>query len=171
MSDDAHQPIFTIGHSNFSVAHIVDLLKTHGIQKLIDVRSRPYSRHNPQFNRESLEEALHEAGIGYGWLGRSLGGMRDAIEYDGEGNYRTDVIARSGEFQEGLDILQREAEYMPIAIMCAEEDPNRCHRRTLITPFVVAAGVDVRHIRGDGALQTETDLREAENHGQMKLTF
>lgn len=143
--------LFTIGHSNHPLQRFVDLLVRHGIQLVCDVRSTPYSRFNPQFNREPLREALEERGIAYLYLGDSLGGKPRESGYPAADAARFALIATGDRFRAGLGRLVRESRAHRTAVMCAEKDPARCHRGLLICPNL-PAGVTVRHILADGSL-------------------
>jgi uncharacterized protein (DUF488 family) len=142
--------MLTIGHSNRSIGEFVALLKAHGVDLLVDVRTVPRSRHNPQFNRESLPEALAAEGIECVHL-PGLGGLRhprrDSINtgwrnasFRGYADYM-----QTAEFERHLEELQRLASGRVAAIMCAEALPWRCHR-SLIADALTARGVAVHHI-------------------------
>jgi uncharacterized protein (DUF488 family) len=152
--------VFTVGHSSHSLERFLELLRQHGIQIVVDVRSRPYSRHVPHFTKAPLERALAQHGLRYVFLGRVLGGRPEGAEhYDAEG--RLDVERRQAQldFQMGITVvldLEREGR---VALMCGEEDPTECHRRHLVGHFLFDQGVEVIHIRGDGRLQNEQELR------------
>lgn len=148
----AHE-LFTIGHSNHPLSRFLELLALHEIQLVCDVRSTPYSRFNPQFNREPLGAALEARGIGYLYLGESLGGKPRESGYPADAAARFALIAAGMRFREGLDRLLRESRARRTAIMCAEKDPARCHRGLLICPNL-PQDVTVRHILADGSLTT-----------------
>ena len=151
--------VWTVGHSNQLADQLIVLLRGERIDVLADVRSQPYSRYNPQFRRENLKTALEQAGLGYVFLGAELGGRPPEPEFhDASGHVRYDLVRQTKRFRGGLDRLLTGAASYRVAIMCSEEDPARCHRRRLITPALVAAGVEVRHIRGDGRVVAEGDL-------------
>ncbi|MBN1140081.1 MAG: DUF488 domain-containing protein [Anaerolineae bacterium] len=141
--------IYTIGHSNHETEAFIELLRQHGIELLIDVRSSPYSRYVPQANRETLARALHATGIAYGWLGDRLGGKPGGIAAD------YDELRASPAFQQGIDRLVTLAAERRTAIMCAEGDHRQCHRHTLITPALLDQAVCVLHIQPDGSLVDE----------------
>lgn len=155
--------IFTIGHSNHPLVKFVELLKQHAIERVVDVRSTPQSRFVPHFNKKRLEAALQESGIEYLHLGHCLGGRpKDRQFYDEHGHVQYDRLALSPEFRECIDLLHTMIPSARIALLCGEENPSRCHRRLLITPVIVARGVQVIHIRGDGRLESEESLVETE---------
>jgi uncharacterized protein (DUF488 family) len=164
--------VWTIGHSTHPVDALVELLHGQRIEVLADVRSAPYSRHNPQFRKEKLRASVEQAGLRYVWLGAELGGRPPEPEfYDAKGHVRYDLVAETERFQAGLERLLTGAATYRVAIMCSEEDPGRCHRRLLVTRALVARDVEVRHIRGDGTVVTEAELSdgEAADSGQAAL--
>jgi len=152
--------IYTIGHSNLSAERIIDLLCSNGIQILVDVRSVPYSEFNPQFNRERFQRSLEQAGIQYQYLGEALGGRpQDPSCYNG-GKALYQEIAKKSWYQEGIAKLLELASQKKTAILCSEEDPQRCHRHRLITQTLLEREVEVIHIRGDGRLEVAERLAE-----------
>ena len=142
--------LYTIGHSTRPIDTVIELLLAHGVARLIDVRTYPRSRRNPQFNREALAEPLAAAGVSYVHM-PALGGLRkpraDSINTawreDGFRGYADHM--QTSEFSAGLDALVAEAERQPTAIMCAEAVPWNCHR-SLISDALSARGLEVRHI-------------------------
>jgi len=145
--------VYTIGHSTHSADAFVALLTRHGVDAVADVRSSPYSRYNPQFNREDLKATLSEAGIEYVYLGDELGARaKDRTCYVG-GRVDYERLAATPLFQRGLERIAAEAEQRRVALMCAEKDPLACHRTILVARHVVARGIAVRHILEDGRLE------------------
>jgi uncharacterized protein (DUF488 family) len=143
--------LYTIGHSTVSIDLFLELLSRHGVEVLVDVRSAPYSRHCPQFNKAELERAVETAGLQYHFAGQSLGGKpNDEALWGGNGMPDYDRIARSEDYQEGLRWLEALATQQCVAIMCSEADPARCHREKLIARSLRARGVEVTHILPDG---------------------
>jgi uncharacterized protein (DUF488 family) len=154
--------LWTIGHSNSPGEHLLGLLDDVSIEALVDVRSQPYSRFNPQFNREPLTEALGAVRIRYLHLGDALGGRpADPDLYDDDGRVSYERVARTDPFVAGIDRLVDGAARYRVAIMCSEENPERCHRRLLITPMLRERDVRVTHVRGDGSSIDEDDLAAA----------
>lgn len=148
--------IFTIGHSDHSAEFFLELLKKHGITALADVRSAPYSRFNPQFNREMIASTLKASNIRYVYLGTELGGRSsDPTCYD-HGRIRYDRLAQSSKVQEGLKRVLTGAMQYRIALMCAEKEPLHCHRTLLIGHELDTRGIDVSHILSDGRLESHT---------------
>ena len=123
--------IYTVGHSDHTTAAFVDLLRDHGITLVVDVRSQPYSRWTPQFNRETLVRDLEEAGFAYQYMGDALGGRpADPALYE-PGQECPDYgrLAQTAAYQAGIDRLLELAEGGRVAVMCSEGDHRRCHRR------------------------------------------
>ena len=148
--------MFTIGHSNHPAEKLVGLLKGHGVEVLVDTRSRPYSRHAPHFNTRVLETTLRADGIGYLFLGEQLGGRPEGEEfYDAQGRVDYALLEHSGPFLDGISRLESEIGARTVALLCSEEDPAGCHRRLLVGRALGERGIVVRHIRGDGSVLTE----------------
>jgi len=157
--------LLSIGHSNHTLTLFMDLLKQHGVQLLVDVRSDPYSRYAPQFTSGSLRSAATVDRVGYLYLGNELGGKpKDRRFYDSTGHVNYRLLAESPKFLEGLARLESEAETQRVAIMCSEEKPWECHRRELVGRALVESGWQIEHIRGDGRLQNELQI-ELEQQG------
>jgi len=150
--------IFTIGHSTHQQECFIELLKRHGITALCDVRSKPYSRMNPQFNRKELEKALIARGIAYRFLGRELGARSDDPTcYEG-GKVKYQKLAETELFKRGLKRVRRGLkENFRIALMCAEKEPLECHRTILVARHLAALGIDIQHIHADGHLESHDD--------------
>jgi uncharacterized protein (DUF488 family) len=150
--------VYSIGHSNHEIAAFIALLHRHGITLLADVRSQPYSRYVPQFNRETLARTLEAHGIAYRHLGDTLGGRPPGSKFlrpDGSVDY--DELRDSEEFQQALDELMALANNQTTAMMCGEGDHRRCHRNLLITPALLARAVTVLHVQPDGTLIDAAD--------------
>jgi uncharacterized protein (DUF488 family) len=150
--------IYTLGHSRHPLARFVELLSQHEITTLVDVRSHPYSRWSSHFTKAPLSHALASAGFDYVYLGRELGGRP-------EGGTDDAARALAPEFLGGIEQLVALAARARVAILCAEEDPSSCHRRRLVTPALLQRDVGVRHIRGDGRVQTEEEIARADQLG------
>lgn len=145
--------VFTIGHSNHSIERLVELLALHKITAVADVRSHPYSRFNPQFNRETLCASLKAVGISYVFLGRELGARTGDRSCYLHGKVQFDRLASSELFQQGLARVAQGATRNRIALLCAEKDPLTCHRGILISRHLATQGIDVQHILADGRLE------------------
>jgi uncharacterized protein (DUF488 family) len=151
--------IYTIGHSKHPIDRFIALLQQHGIDALADVRSTPYSRFNPHFNKEKLQTALAAAGIRYVFLGEELGARtKDLSCYDEEGRVSYAKLARTEPFRKGIDRLLTGMQQHRIAIMCAEREPLECHRTILVSRELERGGVSVTHILQDGTLEPHRQL-------------
>ena len=149
----SHPGVYTIGHSTHPIERFIQLLRGHAITALADVRSAPYSRMNPQFNREPLEEALKEAGISYVFLGEELGARSKDPSCYRRGKVDYELLARTELFQSGLERVRNGARTHRIALMCAEKDPLDCHRTILVARNLVEQGLPVSHILSDGSVE------------------
>ena len=130
--------LYSIGHSNVATERLLALLRQHGIATVCDVRSKPYSRYNPQFNREAVAESLVRAGLAYHYFGDTLGGLADQP---------------APAFERGIAQLIALGAQAATAFMCAEASYHGCHRQRLITPALIERGVEVWHIMADGSLE------------------
>ena len=146
--------IYTIGHSNHTWDTFLPLLRLHGIEAVVDVRSRPISRFAPFANKNQLPQLLAAEGIGHAWMGEGLGGKPDDPDLtDDYGSPDYARIAASPAFVNGIDELMSLAESVTVALMCAEADPTACHRALLLAPALAACGAQVAHIRKSGAAE------------------
>ena len=147
--------IYTIGHSNHEMEALIHLLNLHSIEALVDVRSSPYSRMYPHFNREALRAFLRQADMQYVFMGDCLGGRPDdpACFKDGQAQY--DRVAQLPTFTKGLERLQQGAEEYRIALMCSEKDPITCHRMLLVSRQLSLRQVDIQHILADGEIESQ----------------
>lgn len=154
--DKMSNAIYTIGHSTHSIEHFVHLLKRHSITAVCDVRSKPYSRVNPQFNRESLKDTLASSGVKYVFLGRELGARTDDRSCYCNGRVQYDLLAKTSVFRKGIDRVKKGAADYRVALMCAEKEPLDCHRTILVSRILSEDGVQIRHILGDGMIEEHT---------------
>jgi uncharacterized protein (DUF488 family) len=142
--------VYTIGHSTRPIDEFVAMLNAHGVTRLIDVRTIPKSRHNPQYNRNSLEAHLQDAGIGYDHM-KALGGLRRPRKDSPNAGWRNESFRGYAdymgtvEFASALDAVIGAAAHERVVIMCAEAVPWRCHR-SLIADSLTAHGYPVQHI-------------------------
>lgn len=158
--DGIVETILTIGHSNHDLEFFVGLLDAHRVTALADVRSTPYSRHNPHFNRERLAHTLKASGIRYVFLGRELGGRSDDLSCYERGRIRYDRLAQTSRFRNGLERIVRGAEDYRVALMCAEKEPLDCHRTLLVGHELDQLGVDIAHILPDKPLETHANAMD-----------
>jgi len=148
------EKIYTIGHSTYPLAQFIAILHQHGISALCDVRSSPYSRYNPQFNRETLKDELKKHGISYVYLGKELGPRSDDPSCYAVGQVQYDLLAQTELFQEGIARLKEGMKSFQIALMCAEKDPIVCHRTILVCRALEKEGITIAHILEDGRVET-----------------
>jgi len=166
--------VLTIGHSTRAIEEFTGLLQRHGVRRLVDVRSMPKSRYNPQFNREELERSLGEAGIAYTHL-PALGGLRRARADSPNTGWKNGSFRgyadhmQTAEFQAGMESLMEMAAAGQIAVMCAEAVPWQCHR-SMIADALVVRGVDVEHIIGEKGTQPHKLTSFARVKGQ-EITY
>ncbi len=153
--------IYTIGHSNKDVASFIELLKKHSIEVVVDVRSSPYSRYASQFNKREVECIIPENGMKYLFMGKEIRGKpSDPQFYDHEDYVLYSKIAETSEFKEGIERLLKGIKQYKVALMCSEENPAVCHRRLLIGKVLSGYDVEIMHIRSDGTIQSEEDIRK-----------
>lgn len=158
--------VYTIGHSSLEAEALLALLRQHRVEALGDVRSVPFSRFTPQFNRDLIDPFLVRHKLRYVFLGEELGARRaESQAYEGP-KARYELIARCPAFQRGLDRVCDGADRISIALMCAEKDPLTCHRCILVARHMALRGVEVEHILEGGAIETAA---QAESR-LMKLT-
>jgi uncharacterized protein (DUF488 family) len=146
--------VYTIGHSTHPIEKFIELLKVAHINAVSDVRSRPYSRMNPQFNREPLKHALRAESIKYAFLGKELGARSEDQSCYRNGQIQYDLLAKTELFRQGIERVQEGAHTYHVALMCAEKEPLDCHRTILVARELVKRGLDVKHVLSDGNIET-----------------
>jgi uncharacterized protein (DUF488 family) len=164
-------PVYTVGHSNHTIDQLVALLRRHSVGAVADVRSTPYSRWQPQFNREALRAALARHDVDYVFLGAELGGRGAESVRDDAGRTRYREIARTAAFRDGLRRVRDGSRRMSLALMCKECDPLECHRGILVSRALGSLGTAVVHIHANGRLERHADaeqrlLRTVQLHAQ-----
>jgi uncharacterized protein (DUF488 family) len=168
-----YPPIYSVGHSNHDVPTFLKLLKDNAIQVIVDVRTTPYSRYVPQFNKKEIEAAVTAAGFKYVFMGGTIGGKpSDPLYIDTNGTVMYDKLAASDMFQQGLDRLTKgliDGWIIAILLLCAEENPLKCHRHFLIArEFELKRNNPVWHIRSDGTKIRAKKFLD-DGSGQLKL--
>lgn len=158
MAFDMSGPLYTVGHSNHSVEQLLELLRAHGIELIADVRTSPYSRLHPQFNREAFVSQLRSRRLYYEFFGESLGGRSNdpACYRDGRVDY--EAVARTERFRKGLELLIEIGERKRVSLLCAEREPAECHRALLVSRWLADAGIQVLHIHPDGNTESHNAL-------------
>jgi len=155
--------LLTIGHSNHPIEKFIRLLEDNGVMTLVDVRTAPASRYNPQFNKEMLAASLDAKYIQYVFAGKFLGGRpsdpscyksrvmpAEGADYLHEVDYP--AVMKKEWFIKGILRLLELADEQTTAIMCSEEDPAQCHRHHLIAKYILREHPEVKvvHVRGNG---------------------
>jgi len=152
-----NETLYTVGHSNRSLEDFLLTIKSHGITAIADVRSQPYSRMHPQFDREVLAASLKAAGIAYVFLGKELGARTLDLSCYVEDKVQFDRLACTAVFKEGLERVRDGMKQYRLALLCAEREPLACHRTILVARQLAMQGIPVRHILSP---------TEAEDHTQ-----
>ncbi|MFV9689917.1 MAG: DUF488 family protein [Desulfobacteria bacterium] len=149
--------IFTIGYSTFSVDGFIETLNSNNITAIADVRSSPYSRFRPEFNRENLKQILLRNNIAYVFLGEECGARINAPEcyINGKADYH--LIANHPKFQEGLRRIREGLKRYRIALMCAEKDPITCHRTILICRQLRSKDIRIQHIMANDSVEDHAE--------------
>ncbi len=159
--------LFTIGHSNYEMKVFISLLQKHGVTAIADVRSSPYSRFLPHFNRAALKEALATEGVRYVFLGQELGARPKKQECYIDGKAIYEKIAATSEFYEGIQRVLKGVKKHRLSLMCAEKDPLTCHRAILVCQHLRHFDLQIDHILKNGDLESHSHLeqRMLEKHG------
>lgn len=166
--------VFTIGHSTRTISEFIEIIKAYGIKKVVDIRTIPKSRYNPQFNEDTLRESLKETKIAYLHM-KGIGGLRHALKDSPNMGWRNASFRgfadymQTGEFEQSIEKLIEAAEKVATVIMCAEAVPWRCHR-SLVGDALLIRGVQVRHIMSAGSSRDHTLTPWAKVKG-AKITY
>jgi uncharacterized protein (DUF488 family) len=149
--------LYTIGHSTHPMEKFIKMLKKYSITAVCDVRSNPYSKFNPQYNRETIQKELKNHNIAYVFLGKELGPRSDDETCYINGKVQYDLIAKTDLFLQGISRLKQGMKSYRIALMCAEKDPITCHRNILICRQLRAKDISIYHIMEDESLENNCD--------------
>jgi uncharacterized protein (DUF488 family) len=163
-------PIYTIGYGNRSIEDFVKLLQDYEIKFLVDVRSQPYSRFNPDFSKDALEKQLRQHSIRYIFMGETLGGRpKDSSCYvDGRVDYA--IVREKSFYQKGISYLHTAwGKQLHIALMCSEAKPQECHRTKLIGNTLMEQNIDVAHIDETGAIKAQLQINQILTDNQPAL--
>ena len=164
------QTVWTVGHSNHDVGAFLALVQRHQVTHLMDVRSHPYSRYAPHFNRDELKSSIEACDIRYAFLGSALGGRpRREDQLDAEGHALYDRMATEPIFSEAIDEILHGASEHRIALLCSCGQPRDCHRRLLVGKVLCDRGAELRHILPDGNVLTECAVELRDDHAQDML--
>ena len=166
MIEESYQTCYTIGHSNYDIEYFLGLLEKHSIGYIVDVRSNPYSKYAPHFNKDSLSQALHDAGLTYVFMGDLLGARYtdDSLLFDVKDGVRgvdLEKVAQTESFKKGIQrVIDGLSKKLSIALMCSEKNPLDCHRFTLIAYHLHKKGVQVEHILEDGQIASNESMEK-----------
>ena len=176
--EEGENILYTIGHSNHTPDKFVDLLtKDHEISAIVDIRSSPYSKYCPQFNKEALQNFLKKNDLRYLFLGQELGARRSEANCYVDGKVDYDLIVGESSFEAGISRIVEGAKMMKVALMCSEKDPLTCHRSILIARVAKETFCDIHHILEDGSIETHEEsekrlLRECKlEHEDFFLSY
>lgn|SRR5574337_393451 len=163
--------LYSIGYGNRDWHMMLDLLQRRACQFLIDVRSSPYSKFNPTYNRESLASLCGEQGIRYVFMGDVLGGKPGRQEhFDSEGKVDYVKLAKSEQFQLGLSRLKSaQGKGLVSFLMCSELKPEMCHRCKLIGAELSKHGIEILHVDENGVDIGQGDAIDRLTHGQSDM--
>ena len=164
--------LYSIGHGNKSFEEFEEELRSFGIQYLIDVRSKPYSKWNPTFNQEALRALLQKRGFVYVYMGDTIGGMPTDSSCYTDGHIDYAKLREKPFFQEGFARLLTAAEKeLKVAVMCSESEPEKCHRSKLIGQELLKHGISMNHIVGVGKSQSQETVMAILTKGAGTMTL
>ena len=154
--------IYTIGHSNYSVEKLIDMLKAFNIDCVIDIRGTPYSKYNVQFNKETIRKTLTDRGHLYIYMGKEFAAQRmNRSSYTNEGYADFEKAMKDEHFLEGIERLKNGLDKgYKIALMGAMQDPINCHRAILVGRALREKGFNIKHILHEGTLASQEELEE-----------
>lgn len=152
--------IFTVGHSNYSMERLIDMLKHFNIDCVVDIRGTPYSKYNVQFDKEAIRYSLKKAGFLYIYMGEELAAKRKTKEsYNKEGYADFKKIINEDSFKTGIERLKNGLKKgYKIVLLGAMQDPIRCHRAILLGKFLEENGIKVNHILDDYSIASQKDI-------------
>lgn len=158
--EEEQRRLLTVGHSRHDSARFLALLVGQGVHVVVDVRSQPYSRQARHFNKAELQRALAAQGLNYLFLGKELGGRpTDRSLYDLTGALDYAAVRRQRRYGGAIERVVALCMRARVALLCAEEDPARCHRHVLLAPDFEARKIPVWHLRGNGKLESDQQVR------------
>ena len=154
--------IYTIGHSNYTMERLIDMLEYYNINCVVDIRGTPYSKYNIQYDKETIRYTLTNAGFVYIYMGKELAAKRiRKNSYNNEGYSNFEEVIKEEEFKRGVERLKNGCEKgYKIILLGAMQDPIRCHRSILVGRELVKNDFDVKHILDDYSIVTQDDIEE-----------
>ena len=166
-------PLYTIGHGNRKTEDFLSILKDFKIDFLIDVRSMPYSKFNPQFNQNELKYFLELNGITYVFMGDTIGGRpKDTSCYDDAGKVDYEAVKTKEFFIKGIERLKTAYKKdINLVLMCSESKPCECHRSKLIGRVLDLDKIVLKHIDEKGRLKDQTTVINELNKGLPEINL
>lgn len=154
--------IYTIGHSNYPVERLIDMLKYYNINCVVDIRGTPYSKYNIQYNKETIAHTLKEAGFIYIYMAKEFAANREnKSSYNKEGYSEFQKVISEEEFLSGIERLKVGCKKgYNIVLLSAMQDPIRCHRSILVGRYLRENGFNVKHILDDYSLASQENIEE-----------
>jgi uncharacterized protein (DUF488 family) len=152
--------IYTIGYSTHSIQTFEALLSKYSISALVDVRTSPYSKFKPEFNKQNLAKSLKQSKVAYLFMGEELGARSIDPGCYINGRVSFTLLAQTENFRRGISRLSDGMQEYVIALMCAEKDPITCHRTILISRYLEKVGITVKHILDNGLIETTSDIEK-----------
>lgn len=163
-------PIYTIGYGNRKIEEFLELLKKYKIRYLIDIRSSPYSKYNPDFSKNRLESHLSEYNVHYVYMGDTLGGRPNVPSCYTNGKVDYQKVRQKGFYIQGITRLRKAWEKkINVIILCSEAKPQECHRSKLIGETLIEYGIDIAHIDEKGEIKTHEKVINEITKGQMSF--
>ena len=154
--------IYTIGHSNYTIERLIDMLKHYNINCVVDIRGTPYSKYNIQFDKETIRYTLSKAGFIYIYMAKELAAKRINKEsYNEEGYSDFEKVIKEKEFLEGIERLKNGCNKgYNIVLLGAMQEPIRCHRSILVGKALRKHGFNVKHILDDYSIASQEDIEQ-----------
>ncbi len=163
-------PIYTIGYGARTVNQLLDVLRAHQIAFVIDVRSAPYSRYKPDFNKDALQREIQTHQIRYTYMGDTLGGRPNDPSCYTDGKVDYDKIKQKEFYQQGIRRLEQAyAQQLRVVLLCSEGKPENCHRSKLIGETLTGLGITVMHIDENEQLVDQAAVLARLTAGQLSL--
>ena len=155
--------VFTIGHSNYEVERLIDMLRYYNINCVVDIRGTPYSKYNVQYNKETIRDTLIKEGFVYIYMAKEFAAKREnKVSYNKEGYSDFEKVIYEEEFKNGIERLKNGCKKgYRIALLGAMQDPIRCHRSILVGRELVQHGFNVKHILDDYSIAYQDDIEKS----------
>lgn len=150
------ETLYSIGHGNKEIEQFIQELRSFEIRYLVDVRTKPYSKWNPEYNQAALKVHMNRVGITYVYMGDVLGGMPDDPSCYTDGHIDYSKMAKKETFVKGLErLITANEKKINLAVMCSESDPTMCHRSKLIGQELLKREIIMNHIVGIGIVKSQ----------------